>query len=430
MLLVREGILLMKLGNKFGLVLFLIFFSFSVKAGSIDPASLKYQGAFRLPSGDSWIYSGYALAFYPDGDKNGSPDGYPGSLFILGHDHHQLIAEIPIPKPIISQSKDVAQLNRAGILSNFVDIRPPNMFEYLEMPRAGLAVVYSPEEPPKLHFCWGQHNQEFEASHGLCSLDISNPNPKGPWHFGEYTNYVTNDYLFDVPWGWADKYAYMKLIATGRFRDGQWGGQGPTLFVYSPGVDGNHPNPKSKLKEITPLILYGKQDQGAIEITNSDSMKLNNFKEADEWSGGSWLSKEEDSAVIFAGTKAIGKCWYGFSNGVVWPTGGEEGEVYPKVPDWPHDARGWWSEDIDAQIIFYDTDQLGQVASGELDTWVPQPYATLSIDDYLYDPGMDYELAKRYSLGAVSFDRKNGILYIVERRAYEDESLVHVWKIK
>jgi hypothetical protein len=52
--------------------------------------------------------------------------------------------------------------------------------------------------------------------------------------------------------------------------------------------------------------------------------------------------------VILVGTKAVGESWYGFSNGVVHPISGDPDETYPEVPDWPHDDRGWWSEDISA----------------------------------------------------------------------------------
>ena len=65
-----------------------------------------------------------------------------------------------------------------------------------------------------------------------------------------------------------------------------------------------------------------------------------------------------------------------------------------------------------------------------METWEPQPYAVMDLDQYLFDPGYDYERGKSYLLGAAAFDRENGLLYIVERRADEDErSLIHVFRI-
>ena len=399
----------------------------------IQASDLAYQGAFRLPEGSggsNWGYSGYAATYYPEGDPSGPNDGYPGSIFAVGHDHQQYVSEISIPVPVISN--DLSELNTAMTLQGFQDLTG-GMFGYLEIPRAGLEYLpaQGSQTKGKLHFCWGQHFQGDEASHGWCELDLSNPQPAGPWHFGDYTNYVTNDYLFEIPDAWAAANTPGQLLATGRFRDGHWGGLGPALFAYGPWNDGNPPASNDRLDTITPLLLYGIQEPGMIEITISDSMKMNTFKEADEWSGGAWLTAGDKSAVIFVGTKATGDCWYGFADGTVWPTDIDEDTVYPEVPDWPHDDRGWWSEGIEAQIIFYDPADLAAVARGDMESWEPQPYASRSIDEYLFDPGFNLERGKRYLVGAVCFDRARGLLYVIERMAGEEEkSLVHVWKVE
>ncbi len=403
----------------------------SCSAERLEPEGLEYKGAFRLPDDEEWEYSGYAATYYPEGDPGGEADGYPGSLYILGHDQKQRVAEVSIPVPVIASDKDANKLNRAVSLQGFHDITA-GMFGELEIPRADFEYLpaQGSQTTGKLHFCWGQHFQDFQPSHGWCELDLSQPQPAGPWHFGEYTNYVTNDYLFAIPEEWADANTPGQLLATGRFRDGNWGGQGPALFAYGPWNEGNPPAANATLKNITALLLYGTQESGAIEITNSDSMKMKDFKEPDEWSGAAWLCAGDKSAVIFAGTKAIGKCWYGFANGVVWPTDVDDATVYPEVPQWPNSNRGWWSQDSKAQIIFYDTDELAAVAGGAMKSHEPQPYAALDIDTYLFDPGVNLEKEKRYSLGAACFDRGGGRLFVIERRADGDRSLVHVWQIK
>jgi len=419
-------------------IVFLFALSFSVLflypsalADRIDPGDLVYKGAFRLPDNDEWQYSGYAMTYYPKGDPSGKNDGYPGSLYIVGHDHHQRVSEITIPPPIISSGKKPGDLNVAETLQPFNDIRS-GMFGELEIPRAGLA--YLPrqglQKTDKLHFCWGQHFQDNDPSHGWCELDVSLPESAGVWYFNGFGNYVTNDYLFEIPVEWAEVNTPGQYLATGRFRDRQWSGKGPALFAYGPWEEGNPPERGTRLKNITPLLLYGVQEPGAIEITNRDNMKMKYFKEADEWSGASWLSAGDDSALVFVGTKALGRCWYGYSNGVEYPTSGDSDEIYPETPLWPHDDRGWWSEDIEAQIIFYDTDEIAQVAKGRKNTYEPQPYAVMTLDEILYDPGFDLQRAKRYLVGAMCFDRQRGILYIIERRADDEKSLVHVWAIE
>ena len=406
-------------------------------AGSalIRPEDLVYEGAFRLPGesgGSNWEYSGYGMAYYPGGDPQGPADGHPGSLFVIGHDHHQLVSEVSIPVPVLSAGKNPGALHTASTLQGFHDITGGRAGR-LEIPRADLEYLppQGGQKTGKLHFCWGQHF-EFERAptHGWSELDLSSPRTAGLWRLGDYTNYVTNDYLFEIPEEWAARNTPGLRLATGRFRDGTWGGLGPALLAYGPWNEGNPPPPGATLQRVTPLILYGKPVRGAAELDVSDRMRMRTFSEADEWSGGAWLTGGGKAAVILVGTKALGKTWYGFANGVVYPTSGDPGEKIPEVPPWPHDQRGWWSEDIAAQILFYAPDDLAAVARGAKRPWEPQPYASMNIDKYLFDPGFDHARSKRALLGDAAFDRSRGILYLVERRADGDKSLIHVFRIR
>ena len=408
----------------------------------VQPGDLIYQGAFRLPDefveiwGDQinfWSYSGCAMTYYQGGDPSGPNDGFPGSLFGVGHDQSQFVSEISIPVPVDSQNID--DLNTASTLQSPADITA-GMFDYLELPTAGLEYLPAQggQTKEKLHFCWGQHFQGDEPSHGWSELDLSDPQPAGPWLFGNYTNYVSNDYLFEIPESWADEYAPGKRLASGRFREGVWGGFGPALFAYSSWSDGNPLTPNSTLSTITPLLLYGIQEPGMIDISTSDSMKMDMYSEPDTWSGGAWLTAGDKSAVIFVGTKAIGNCWYGFANGIVWPydCADDDTPPCPEVPEWPFSDRGYWADNIESRILFYNPADLAAVSRGKMETWEPQPYASLCIDDYLFDPGYEYERGKRQLLGACAFDRARGLLYIAERMvsADEEKSVIHVWQIE
>jgi hypothetical protein len=406
------------------------------QAQRIQPSDLVYRGAFRLPEGSkgtSWEYSGHAMAYFPGGDPDGPDDGYPGSIFATGHDHQQCVSEISIPAPVISPTKRLDKLNTARTLQSFQDIN--NIFGDLEIPCAGLAYLPAQglQTTEKLYFCWGQHFQFEQApSHGWCELNLSSPNVAGPWLFDGYSNYVTNDYMFEIPKRWADANTPRQLLATGRFREGGWSGRGPALFTFGPWNHGNPPAPNATLNDLTPLLLYGVQLPGIPEIENHDSMEINGYKACDHWSGGAWLTAGNRSAVVFLGTKAVGDCWYGFANGVVWPIDcGMEGSApCPDVPDWPYDNRGWWAEDYTAQIIFYDPADLAGVAKGTIQPCKPQPYAVLNINPYLFAPDIDVAGYKRDLVGAMGFDRARGLLYVFERQADGNKSLIHVWAIK
>jgi len=410
--------------------------SAAAATGRLAPEDLIYRGAFRLPadSGDSnWEYSGYAMTYYPAGDPEGSDDGYPGSLFAVGHDHQQMVSEISIPAPVISETKDVGELNTAGTLQPFADIRGGLVGE-LEIPRAGLEYLPSadPAQAGKLHFCWGQHFQdERQPSHGWSELALSEPNPQGLWRLDDFTNYVSNDYLFEIPPAWSEQHLPGYRLATGRFRDGRWGGLGPAILAYAPPNEANPPANGATIDQVKPLLMYGTPQAGVVELEVSDEHKMKGFSESDEWSGGAWLTAGKRAAVILLGAKATGKTWYGFANGVVYPTSGDPNEPVPEVPPFPYDARGWWSEGVSAQILFFDPKDFAAVASGAREPWQPQPYATLVIDEQIFEPGYDHVRQKRYLLGDCAFDRERGLLYVIERQVKQDEerSLVHVFAI-
>lgn len=273
------------------------------------------------------------------------------------------------------------------------------------------------QESGKLYYCWGQHMQEGSdgPSHGWFELDLSDPKRQGPWRIENLPKYIVTDYIFSIDKDWASENTPGMLLATGRFRDGGQGTQGPSMIAYGPWNEGNPPPPDTTLSNI-PLIFYS-----SVYDDPEGVNALNDYHHSDEWSGGTWLRYGDRSAVIFAGIKGLGDCWYGFYDGTVWP---EE----PPYPEEGPGGRGWWSDDFVAWIIFYDPEDLAKVASGETEPYIPQPYAVMDIDDLLYHIP-EYELRH---LGAVTCDRENGILYLFEFRGdYEiDKPLVHVWKIK
>jgi len=400
----------------------------------IQPYDLVYSGAFRLPdvsTGSDWTYSGYGMTFNPHGDPDGPSDGYPGSLYAVGNDQDQMIAEISIPRPVVSAGKRLADLNTAAMLQPFTEIRSL-LFGYMDLPSPGLAYLPAQggQTTDKLHFCWSQWIQTGAPSHGWCELDLSHPQIAGPWRFGHYSNYLTNDYLFEIPEDWARENTPGLRLVSGRYREGQWSGYGPSLFAYGPWLDGNPPAADSTLGHITLLLSYG-ADLENPEVSIDASRTISDYSLADTFAGGAWLTHGGSAAVVLCGTKAVGESWYGFGNGVEYPyLDVDEDTVYPAVPDWPYDNRGFWSEDISAQLLFYNPDDLAKVAAGTLAAYEPQPYAVMTLDAYLFDgAAIDHERAKKHLLGAMAFDRANSLVYVMERRADEEKNIVHVFAI-
>ena len=98
--------------------------------------------------------------------------------------------------------------------------------------------------------------------------------------------------------------------------------------------------------------------------------------------------------------------------------------------------RGWWSNSFQGQLILYDPEDLALVAGGSMNSWEPQPYAVISVEDYLYHnpAGNDpYTVGSgvqwRFRIGPAAYDRQNQYLYVIEYLADEAKPVVHVWKV-
>jgi len=373
---------------------------------------MEYIGAFRLPGGDepprTFAYGGNAMTFNPDNN----------SLFITGHeriayggvpDGNQL-AEVSIPAPVVS--RNIGELNTAEFIQGFQNIFENHFVEFQEIPKVGLQYLNRPETGPQIHIAWGEHLQRDEfPSHGWFSPNLSAPDFQGEWFIGNVNMYSVNGYMFEIPREWADAYTGGRVLATGRYRDGGQGAQGPSLFAIAPWERGNPPVAGATIPTI-PLLLYG-------NVYTSGSPKLTGYSHADEWSDAEWLTAGSKSAVIFIGTKGLGNTWYGCKDGTVWP----ENPPYP--PACPE--RGWWADRFESQIIFYDPAQLGEVARGNLQASKPQPYAILRIDTRLFNVT---ESQQKSHVASAAFDRARGLLYIMEPLVDDDKPIIHVWRIQ
>jgi hypothetical protein len=433
----------------------------------VQPADLEYLGAFRLPGGEdrpkTFAYGGNAMTFNPDGNPSGAADGFPGSLFVMGHDRiaygevadGNQVAEVDIPAPLLS--KNVEELNTAGILQDFENVAAGSFTALDEIPKVGMTYLNRPETGPKIHIAWGSHLQPQDAaSHGWFDPTLDRPGMQGFWFLGNQDLYSVNGYMFEIPAAWADAYTGGRYLASGRMRDGGQGGMGPALFAFRDWQADGSPYPNGTRLEEVPLLLY-ENAYNTEEIVRS----LSGYEHPDEWEGGAFLTTASGkSAVLFAGTKANGaKYWYGYLN----PAGPDQVCVDTNIRDFPTcrtaeggvcpaedlagccdeeagtcaSLRGWWSNRFDAEIILYNPADLAQVATGQLEPWQPQPYAVIDIDEYLFLNGPEWDQVnngwgdqRRFRIGDVAFDRASGLLYILEQFADGGKPVVHVWRVR
>ncbi|MCP5007917.1 MAG: hypothetical protein GY941_28885 [Planctomycetes bacterium] len=380
----------------------------------ILPEDLVYMGAFRFPTGGGesrWSYGANGFTYYPGGDTAGASDGYPGSLYGIGHDHHQLVAEISIPKPVISDSKNAAELNVATFLQPFRDITGGLLSSVVPNKLGGLA--YLPKQgsqvTDKIYWTIFEYYNVAGNNHdstGWSELNLSNVQAKGIWHIGpndnpEFHGSRSNDYIFNVPKTFADTHFGGKYLVSGRHRGaGSFGSSaGPALYAFGPYNDGNPPANGSELDAIA-LIWYPQ-----------DGDLYPEYQDCDRWGGGAWLTDGSKSAVVIAGSKSLGEMYYG---------PGREFDC--------SSAKGPHCTPYEPQIIFYDPEDLAAVANGGKNPYKVVPYAIFRPAGFMWDQC-------RVDLGGAAFDRARGLLYVIQKAAervtnqYESYPLVHVFKI-
>lgn len=434
-------------------------------AGRVAPSDFTYLGAFRLPAGGerplTFEYGGNAMTFRPGGDPGGGADGFPGSLFVSGHDRMPYgelpdgsrVAEIDIPAP--AASRDVATLPEARVLQPLVDVTGGLFAGIDEIPRLGMQFLDRPETGPLVHLAWGQHLAPLpdHPTHAWFRPDLASPAPRGAWFLAGLSHYAANGYMLEIPESWAGVHTSGRVLGTGRYRDGGLAGMGPALFAYRPWQDasGAPPAPGATLP-VTTLLQYASATE-----TESIERCLAGTQHADTWEGAAWITTPSGkSTVLFAGTKGVGeRFWYGFLN----PAGPDrpcvagdfvgEYTVCRRADGTPCPAeelvectghtsgRGWWSSRFAGRLLLYDPDDLARVAAGAAEPWSPQPYAFLDVDPHLYlNPSrVDLEdlgpgVQQRFRLGDVAFDRQSGLLYLLELFADGARPVVHVFRVR
>ncbi len=432
--------------------------------GLLQPADLEYLGAFRLPGDDTppqtFAYGGNAMTFNPD-RQHSDPTRLPGSLFVVGHDRQPYgglpngnqVAEVTIPQPV--NSHNLEDLPTAALVQNFADVAAGYFHDLDEVPKVGMQYLNLPLTGPLIHMAWGRHLQQLEdsiASHAWINAALATPDLQGVWYIGNQNPNAVTGFMFEIPASWAEANAEGKYLATGRVHGGGLGGFGPALFAYRPWLADGSPAPNGSHLEETILLQY-ESSYNSADIVRA----MNLYQHPDEWEGGAWITTASGkTAVLFAGTKSNGtKYWYGYRNplGADLPcpetaamTGFTACRLANGQPCPPEDMvecanhtsdKGWWSTHYDAQLVLYNPADLAKVAAGTLESWQPQPYAVIDIDDYLYlnPAGIETGLIgeggqRRFRIGDATFDRANGLLYILEWYGDSAKPVIHVWRIR
>ncbi len=378
-------------------------------AQPLGPDNLSYEGSFRVPAGtlggSTFAYGGKGLAWR---DRNPGDPNDPGSLYLVGHAQDQLVAEISIPTPVISSSKNVAELPVASLLQPFADVTGGLMNSITSDPRlGGLAWLDRGNGGGELHWTvWQFYNvsgNQFPG-HGYSSVNLNAPNGTGAWTVGNYHNQSTAGYLFDVPSGWADQNIGGKRLVSGQnsVTGNATSSWGPSMFAYDPAQHPVQPPPFGAALDVAVMANYPYSPNGENNFPN--------YKPTDWWQGASWISAGGQHAVVVVGSKALGETRYGA------PQPGDCNQY-----------QGYHGDPYEPQMLFFDPAELAAVANGSRN---PSSIEASAI----YRPQADIYKTCFGMLAGAAYDPDRQRLYITQLSAdtlnqFEPMPLVHVYKV-
>jgi hypothetical protein len=226
-----------------------------------------------------------------------------------------------------------------------------------------------------------------------------------------FHNGKTSDYLFKAPTGFAAQHLGDRWLLAGYHREsGALGGsQGPTFFATAPWTDGSPPPSGTDLGALA--LVYYPWVYACSEDNAFDQCYLPGYRVDDSWGGAAWVDTGSLHGILLFGLKGLGDNCYG-----------DPGVECPAPACDPY--RGWHSDPYQPQVLFFDPDQLAEVAAGSRDPWDVLPSASQALTAEVFDP----DCAR---LAGVAHDPIRRLIYVTEAEAGVDgETAVHVWRVE
>jgi hypothetical protein len=193
---------------------------------------------------------------------------------------------------------------------------------------------------------------------------------------------------------------------------------GPVLICGSPWSTGDTfiagssmTGPPARMINSQQLIAY--DDTGLQCPEQGTNCQLSGYTGSDIWSGAMYVSIGGSETLLFAGRKCLSnQSYYCPSQG--WWCGPNPG------------GTNCTSAPVEPRLLFYDVDQIGQVAAGAMSYHAIQPYAHLSLPEpFPVRPDPVYG-----SYGHTAYDSATQRLYVIQRYVGPNaEPIVHVFQL-
>ena len=349
----------------------------------VQQGDLSYLGSFTLPDvqdtagRNGFEYAQGVIAFNPANQ----------SLFIVGHDYGQQVAEVTIPA--LGQRATVIQGFRDPLEGRINQINPsdPNSKKIGGMTVIGDRLVLTA-------YSYYDGNGSASSSHFVRSTNLSSGGVQGPFRVGTTNPGLMAGYFAPIPAAWQaalggtllNGQCCLSIITRTSF--------GPSASVVSPSELVAAKNPSSA----TMLVGY---PEGTTPLAGWESTGPL-FNGTTIMRG--VLLPENTATVLFFGRHGMGKYCYGEAAACNDPEDGGKGtHAYPYEP----------------HVWAYNANDLAAVKAGSRKPWDVKPYATWRLPSQIKGAG----------IGGVAVDPATGRIFVTEQGGDGVKLRVHVLAI-
>ena len=372
----------------------------------LTSSSLRYEGAFRLPSPQSdqktSDYGGTSLAYDPA----------RRSLFVVGHDWYQLTAEVTIPPA--GRSATVAGLPRAGYRQPFADATSGKLDATGgDNNKIGGQLVYRGRLVGSVYVYYDAAGQQV-VSHWLRpTTQLTGPPARGLYRVGDLGAGMVSGFMALVPKAWRSPLGGPVLTGNCCIPIISRTSFGPAAFAFDPGRLGSG----SATRDV-PLVYYP-QAHPTLGPWNATWDPAHGIFFGGGTSIRGMVFPRASRSVLFFGTQGTGTFCYG--------EGTDQqrlaGQPTPDGTTWCYDpddsSKGTHAYPYVAEVWAYDAGDLAAVRQGRLAPWQVKPYATWQLQ-LPFDSGR---------VGGAAYDPAAGVIYVSQQYADGPAPVIHVFKL-
>lgn len=394
----------------------------------LHATDMVYLGAFRVPRGTYGCSDRSICSFYYGGSAI-TYNAANNSLFMVGHDNGQRVAEISIPQ--IVNSTNISALGTATVLQNFSDVTEGEMARInaggavhtAASVKMGGMMVYGNKLIGSV-YSYYDGNWSAVRSHFTSGLTLSKTGDfAGIFKVGTLNPGFMSVYMTKIPKAWQSQFGGPALTGGAALAIADRSSWGPAAFVFDPDILGSgtdtHPVPA------TPVVYYP-----------SRKPTLGTYKGAGNnpsYNGTAQVRgivfPEGSNSVLFFGRRGTGQFCYGVGTGDSslhrTPVTGASSEIYCYDP--AKLDKGDHAYPYQYQVWAYNADDLVSVKKGNKQPWDVKPYAVWNFD-------LPFQSKNRSILGA-AYDPATQRIFVSQANGEGNGTdgylpVVHVFKIK